>query len=119
MLPCIAPIVFYPFIIFVLFPFCSAMADGILTDNPHLVLLFYMAQLFLRELVKSYRLIQVVPMDMSGYYGKFNATPTHDSVFPGQLGPCFSCRHSDCGSLRILQMPAKAESQRKSLANRV
>ncbi|XP_044572060.1 uncharacterized protein LOC6504082 isoform X2 [Drosophila ananassae] len=46
----------------------SAMADGILTDNPHLVLLFYMAQLFLRELVKSYRLIQVVPMDMSGYY---------------------------------------------------
>ncbi|XP_061402007.1 uncharacterized protein LOC133337820, partial [Musca vetustissima] len=27
-----------------------------------------MAQLFLRELVKSYRLIQVVPMDMSGYY---------------------------------------------------
>ncbi|XP_070065300.1 uncharacterized protein dcma isoform X3 [Drosophila virilis] len=48
----------------------SAMAEGILTDNPHLVLLFYMAQLFLRELVKSYRLIQVVPMDMSGYYGK-------------------------------------------------
>lgn len=58
------------------------MADGILTDNPHLVLLFYMAQLFLRELVKSYRLIQVVPMDMSGYYGKFNSTPTHDSPAP-------------------------------------
>ncbi|XP_055919665.1 uncharacterized protein LOC129951502 [Eupeodes corollae] len=46
----------------------SAVADGILTDNPHLVLLFYLSQLFLRELVKSYRLIQVVPMDMSGYY---------------------------------------------------
>lgn len=72
------------------------MADGILTDNPHLVLLFYMAQLFLRELVKSYRLIQVVPMDMSGYYGKFNSTPapTHDfrdlagSMF--QLSPCIA-----------------------------
>ncbi|XP_013107113.1 uncharacterized protein LOC106086850 [Stomoxys calcitrans] len=46
----------------------NATADGVLADNPHLVLLFYMAQLFLRELVKSYRLIQVVPMDMSGYY---------------------------------------------------
>ncbi|XP_073825749.1 uncharacterized protein [Musca autumnalis] len=46
----------------------NSTADGVLTDNPHLVLLFYMAQLFLRELVKSYRLIQVVPMDMSGYY---------------------------------------------------
>lgn len=54
-------------------PSCSATADGVLTDNPHLVLLFYMAQLFLRELVKSYRLIQVVPMDMSGYYGKFTS----------------------------------------------
>jgi len=62
-----------------IFALYSAMADGILTDNPHLVLLFYMAQLFLRELVKSYRLIQVVPMDMSGYYGKFNSTPTHNS----------------------------------------
>ncbi|XP_037957723.1 uncharacterized protein LOC119687468 isoform X2 [Teleopsis dalmanni] len=46
----------------------DAVADGIPTDNPHLVLLFYLAQLFLRELVKSYRLVQVVPMDMSGYY---------------------------------------------------
>lgn len=47
---------------------CSAVAEGILTDNPHLVLLFYLSQLFLRELIKSYRLIQVIPMDMSGYY---------------------------------------------------
>lgn len=64
-----AYICIYLYIYFYLYVF-SAMADGILTDNPHLVLLFYMAQLFLRELVKSYRLIQVVPMDMSGYYGK-------------------------------------------------
>lgn len=42
---------------------------SITTENPHLLLLFYLAQLFLRELFKSYRLIQVVPMDMSGYYG--------------------------------------------------
>uniref|UniRef100_A0A182P9G6 Uncharacterized protein n=1 Tax=Anopheles epiroticus TaxID=199890 RepID=A0A182P9G6_9DIPT len=46
----------------------SAIAEGILTDNPHLVLLFYLAQLFLRELIKSHRLVQVIPMDMSGYY---------------------------------------------------
>uniref|UniRef100_A0A182M1S9 Uncharacterized protein n=1 Tax=Anopheles culicifacies TaxID=139723 RepID=A0A182M1S9_9DIPT len=45
-----------------------AIAEGILTDNPHLVLLFYLAQLFLRELIKSHRLVQVIPMDMSGYY---------------------------------------------------
>lgn len=49
----------------------SSVHDGILSDNPHLVLLFYLSQLFLRELFKSYRLIQVVPMDMSGYYGKY------------------------------------------------
>lgn len=48
----------------------SAIAEGILTDNPHLVLLFYLSQLFLRELLKAYRLLQVIPMDMSGYYGK-------------------------------------------------
>uniref|UniRef100_A0A336MZ59 CSON008027 protein n=2 Tax=Culicoides sonorensis TaxID=179676 RepID=A0A336MZ59_CULSO len=46
----------------------TAVAEGILTDNPHLVLLFYLSQLFLRELIKSHRLIQVIPMDMSGYY---------------------------------------------------
>lgn len=47
-----------------------AVAEGILTDNPHLVLLFYLAQLFLRELIKSHRLVQIIPMDMSGYYGE-------------------------------------------------
>ncbi|XP_053693567.1 uncharacterized protein LOC128741638 [Sabethes cyaneus] len=46
----------------------TALAEGILADNPHLVLLFYLAQLFLRELIKSHRLVQVIPMDMSGYY---------------------------------------------------
>ncbi|XP_036327715.1 uncharacterized protein LOC118740331 [Rhagoletis pomonella] len=46
----------------------SSTADGMLADNPHFVLLFYLAKLFLRELLKSYRLVQVVPMDMSDYY---------------------------------------------------
>uniref|UniRef100_A0A1B0DGP5 Uncharacterized protein n=1 Tax=Phlebotomus papatasi TaxID=29031 RepID=A0A1B0DGP5_PHLPP len=45
-----------------------AVSEGIVADNPHLVLLFYLSQLFLRELIKSYRLVQVIPMDMSGYY---------------------------------------------------
>lgn len=46
------------------------MDVGIPVDSPNLVLLFYVAQLFLRELHKSKNLIQIVPMDMSGYYGK-------------------------------------------------
>ena len=48
----------------------SAVAEGIPADNPHFVLLFFMTQLFLRELAKCSRLIQVVPMDMSSYYGE-------------------------------------------------
>lgn len=39
-------------------------------DNPHLILLFYLTQLFLRELVHSYHLLKLIPMDMSGYFGK-------------------------------------------------
>ncbi|XP_026474563.1 uncharacterized protein LOC113378250 [Ctenocephalides felis] len=46
----------------------STIAEGLPADNPHLVLLFFLAQLFLRELAKCQRLVQVVPMDMSGYY---------------------------------------------------
>lgn len=49
----------------------SAMDVGIPVDSPNLVLLFYVVQLFLRELHKSKNLIRIVPMDMSGYYGKF------------------------------------------------
>ncbi|KAG5682655.1 hypothetical protein PVAND_011994 [Polypedilum vanderplanki] len=37
-------------------------------DNPHLILLFYLTQLFLRELVRSYHLLKIIPMDMSGYF---------------------------------------------------
>lgn len=46
------------------------MDVGIPVDSPNLVLLFYVAQLFLRELHKSKNLIRIIPMDMSGYYGK-------------------------------------------------
>ncbi|XP_034170839.1 decima [Osmia lignaria lignaria] len=40
---------------------------GIPVDCPNLMLLFYVSQLFLRELFKSERLIRSVPMDMSEY----------------------------------------------------
>ncbi|XP_018331541.1 uncharacterized protein LOC108741287 isoform X2 [Agrilus planipennis] len=46
----------------------SAVAEGIPVYNSHHVLLFFMSQLLLRELTKCHRLVQVVPMDMSGYY---------------------------------------------------
>jgi hypothetical protein len=52
------------------------VAEGIPADNPHFVLLFFIAQLFLRELAKCHRLVQVIPMDMSGYYGKQHVMPT-------------------------------------------
>ncbi|XP_015592520.1 uncharacterized protein LOC107266494 isoform X2 [Cephus cinctus] len=46
----------------------SAMDLGIPADSPNLVLLFFVSQLFLRELYKSKNLVRIVPMDMSGYY---------------------------------------------------
>nr|KAF7402040.1 hypothetical protein H0235_015376 [Vespula pensylvanica] len=44
------------------------MDVGIPADSPNLVLLFFVTQLFLRELSKSKNLIRIVPMDMSGYF---------------------------------------------------
>ncbi|KOC59373.1 hypothetical protein WH47_12444 [Habropoda laboriosa] len=41
---------------------------GIPVDCPNLTLLFYIVQLFLRELCKSKNLIRIVPMDMTEYY---------------------------------------------------
>ncbi|XP_036329900.1 uncharacterized protein LOC118742039 [Rhagoletis pomonella] len=43
----------------------DSASEDVLTDNPHQVLLFYLAQCFLHELIKNY--IQVVLMDMSGF----------------------------------------------------
>lgn len=48
----------------------TGSSTALSSENHNLLLLFYLGQLFLRELFKSYRLIQVVPMDMSGYYGE-------------------------------------------------
>ncbi|KAI4496010.1 hypothetical protein M0802_008225 [Mischocyttarus mexicanus] len=48
----------------------SAMDVGIPADSPNLVLLFFVTQLFLRELSKCKNLVRIIPMDMSGYYGK-------------------------------------------------
>lgn len=48
----------------------SSLAEGIPMDHPHLVFLFFMCQLFLRELAKCSRLVQLIPMDMSGYFGR-------------------------------------------------
>lgn len=45
---------------------------GIPVDCPNLMLLFYVVQLFLRELCKSKNLIRIVPMDMTEYYGNFS-----------------------------------------------
>ncbi|XP_058808841.1 uncharacterized protein LOC131674272 [Phymastichus coffea] len=46
----------------------SAMEAGIPADSPNLVLLFFLSQLFLRELYKSKNLVRIVPMDMTGYF---------------------------------------------------
>ncbi|GBP66688.1 hypothetical protein EVAR_79043_1 [Eumeta japonica] len=39
-------------------------------EQPQLVLLFFMAQLLLRELAECHRLVQLVPMDMTSYYAQ-------------------------------------------------
>lgn len=65
---------------------CSAMDVGIPVDSPNLVLLFYVAQLFLRELHKSKNLIRIIPMDMSGYYGKSCTSATFgDTIIISKL----------------------------------
>lgn len=46
-------------------------------DNPHLILLFYLTQLFLRELIRSYHLLKIIPMDMAGYFGELNFSHFH------------------------------------------
>ncbi|XP_026319518.1 uncharacterized protein LOC113230012 [Hyposmocoma kahamanoa] len=46
---------------------CRSTSEGG-TEQPQLVLLYFMAQLLLRELAKCHRLVQLVPMDMTSYY---------------------------------------------------
>lgn len=61
-------------IIFNLILDCSDVAEDIPLDFiPQLVLLFFCTQLLLRELRKCQRLVLSMPLDMSTYYGKYNA----------------------------------------------
>ncbi|KAL0118882.1 hypothetical protein PUN28_009483 [Cardiocondyla obscurior] len=69
----------------------SAMDVGIPVDSPNLVLLFYVAQLFLRELHKSKNLIRIIPMDMSGYYEN-RAGPSYIGNVVSQILLCKQIR---------------------------
>ncbi|CRK90559.1 CLUMA_CG004262, isoform A [Clunio marinus] len=57
-------------------------------DNPHLILLFYLTQLFLRELVRSYHLLKIIPMDMSGYFDSSAVGPSNLGNVISQLLLC-------------------------------
>ncbi|XP_072755810.1 uncharacterized protein Dcma isoform X1 [Anoplolepis gracilipes] len=71
--------------------FIPAMDVGIPVDSPNLVLLFYVVQLFLRELQKSKNLIRIVPMDMSGYY-ESRAGPSYIGNVVSQILLCKQIR---------------------------
>ncbi|XP_063357585.1 uncharacterized protein LOC134647244 isoform X2 [Cydia amplana] len=49
-------------------PNCKKSTSEGCVEQPQLVLLYFMAQLLLRELAKCHRLVQLVPMDMTSYY---------------------------------------------------
>ncbi|XP_066594172.1 regulator of G-protein signaling 7-binding protein isoform X2 [Prorops nasuta] len=65
----------------------SAMDVGIPVDSPNLVLLFFVTQLFLRELYKSKNLVRIIPMDMSGYY-ESKAGPSNIGTVISQILLC-------------------------------
>lgn len=104
------------------FPHCRIVADGIVTDSTNLVLLFYLAQLFLRELVKSYRLLQVIPMDMSSYYGELGTGESLRQPLWGQTVPQmeFKLAFGINGSRPLLSSPIGFPSgQRTVLGHRI
>ncbi|KAL7741219.1 hypothetical protein ACLKA6_015108 [Drosophila palustris] len=47
------------------------------SERVHLSLLFQLTQLFRHELIKSYRLIQLVPCDMTDYYAPTRTAPSN------------------------------------------
>ncbi|KAH8238930.1 hypothetical protein KR038_008889 [Drosophila bunnanda] len=47
------------------------------SERMHLTLLFYLTQQFQHELIKSYRLIQLVPLDMTEYYAPSRTAPSN------------------------------------------
>lgn len=52
------------------FFFFRSNLESSLLDHPELALLFYLCQMMLRELGKCSRLVQLIPMDMTGYFGQ-------------------------------------------------
>ncbi|XP_017152904.1 uncharacterized protein LOC108162597 [Drosophila miranda] len=47
------------------------------SERMHLTLLYHLSQLFHHELIKSYRLIQLVPLDMTEYYAPSRTAPSN------------------------------------------
>ncbi|XP_017107018.1 uncharacterized protein [Drosophila bipectinata] len=47
------------------------------SERMHLTLLFHLTQQFQNELIKSYRLIQLVPLDMTEYYAPSRTAPSN------------------------------------------
>lgn len=58
----------YSFLFFFIF---RLNVEPSLLDHPELALLFYLCQMMIRELGKCSRLVQLIPMDMTGYFGKY------------------------------------------------
>ncbi|XP_073822506.1 uncharacterized protein [Musca autumnalis] len=64
-----------------------AKSSAEVSDTSHATLLFQLLQLFLNELFKCYRLIQIIPMDMSKLY-EHRSRPTNIGNVLGQLLLC-------------------------------
>ncbi|XP_030382803.1 uncharacterized protein LOC115630409 isoform X2 [Scaptodrosophila lebanonensis] len=63
---------------------------GCPSEKLHLTLLFYLTQQFTHELIKSYRLIQLVPIDMTDYYAQ---TRTGPSNLGNVISQILLCKH--------------------------
>lgn len=73
----------------------SAVAEGIPVDNQHFVHLFCLAQLFVRELGKSKRLLSARPIDMTQYLAENRPGPSgmgvlNQLVFCNPFAPDFN-----------------------------
>jgi hypothetical protein len=66
---------------------CSDIAAGIPLDKDHVIHFFCSCQLLVRELHKSYRLIQRKPLDMTSFYGEMllSLEPNLNAKYTGTL----------------------------------
>ena len=66
---------------------CSDIAAGIPLDKDHVIHFFCSCQLLVRELHKSYRLIQRKPLDMTSFYGEMflSLEPNLKAKYTGTL----------------------------------